>query len=132
MQNQAHVEHALGQASGNLPFQHVQEVRGVAELAARLDGVVSTPNSMPGSHDGRQLGDQADDAQPQELGVRNVVALVEHTHGRDGGGERIHRLAAFWQGLQKVDDSELETTLRDQLVAELVELGRARQVPENQ
>ncbi len=132
MEDQSDVENPFGKPGWDLPLQHVEEVRGMAELGARLDGVISAPNPIPGRDDGRQLRDQADHAQTKEFGVGDVVALVEHAHRGDGGGQRIHRFAALRQRLQEVDDAELEPALGDQLLPELVELGAGRKAPKEQ
>ena len=67
VQDQAGVEHLAHGRRRLVLEQHVVEVGGVVEVVARVDGLVAVAQAVERGHDGRQLGDQADDRIPVAL-----------------------------------------------------------------
>ena len=93
-----------------------------------VDRLVAVAEAMKRGHDGRQLGDQADDRVPVALGVGDVAGRVEHAHGGHAGLQGVHRMAGFGQALDQVLELVLDAAMMPELVVEVGQLALGGQV----
>ncbi len=121
VQDHRHVERVHHDQLGHVAEGHVQEVRGVGEIVARLDEVLVAAAALVPGDDGGELCEQAD--RLVEVGLRDLgvgIGRADHAHGRP---HHIHRMRR--QG-QVVDDALHQRVERPVRPLQRLELGELR------
>ena len=90
MQDQADVKVAGRGCIGLFPLQHPEKVGGVIQGGIGCQDRLIVADAMPGGHQGRHLGDQADGAVEAGLAVHGVAVRLVHRKQGHTGLQHIH------------------------------------------
>src|SRR5690606_32661221 len=132
VENHRDVEHALCEVARLLAGEHVEEVRGVAEVVTRGDGFVAAAEPVVRGEDGGHLGGEAG-GRLLQLRVRKVARLrVLGAEQLDGDFERAHRPDFGPDFAEDALDEVVEAAFGVELRLEFVELLLVREalIPE--
>lgn len=118
VQDQCDVKPTRRLRVGRLAVQHVEEVRGMAQLGDRSEGLLPLPDSSESRHQRAHLGGQAERLAAVRR-LRHVVRLgiVE----RQGGHRRaqdLHRVLRRRKAFQQVQDFWRNLPVRGQVALE--------------
>ena len=109
--------------------EHVQHVRAVVEIVARIDERLAERMLVGRRRDGRQLGDDAvreDLAVPRVMDVHRVV--IERGHRRHHRRHHRHRVRVVMEAAEEPQQRLVDHRVIADAVLELLELRLARQI----
>ena len=112
---------------------HVQQVRRVAEVVARVDVRLADRLLERPGRQRRQLGDEPVDGDLDRVRIEDVLAVgVEGAHADDARGEHRHRVRIGGEGVEEVPHLLADEGVMRHLAAEPIELLAGRQLAPDQ
>ena len=123
VEDHRHVEAAHDLFGGNLVEDHLEEVRGIAEIPARSDGIEAVTATVVDGHDRRQLRVEALGLGQVRLFALDIGFGVDGAEVGHGRLHDVHRVAVLRQVENELDELVVDGTLGALTLLEFLQLS---------